>query len=505
MKNKDVAKGTIQITLTDVVRYGVMALFYVIIAKTNTLTPQELGYFSILIFISNAASLSLFNLPLALTKFISQKLGRKETEEASSIFKTGKKILLILNSCGLLVIILISSPLSVYFWGILDYNILIILIGLEAFFINLINTYNSGLKALGLFNKIALSILIYIITSRAIAVSLAFLGFGLTGVVTGFLIGSIFGAITAIISITGNFIKTEKNYSIRPLITFSFPLFLSALATIIITQVDVIVIASLTSAYELVGVYSVILKSLLALNIVWQPILITIFPLLSSQFGLKKSESISQIIKTTSRYISYSTIPCCLILIIIGPTVLDVFYGSEYISGASALSILAISTILFSFINLLTTTLAALGYTKDILKVNLTIAILSLLFLFFFIPFFDIIGAAISKLISYTLSLILLVYSAQKFVKIQLDIEAIWKSIFASFFTLPFLFMVEKILNGFPVFYLLVIDLLIAFLIYFVILYLLKALNRKDFDLLRQAFPKFLSKFINFIEELIVR
>lgn len=505
MESNDAAKGTLQLTFTNTFQYVIMAAFYIVVAKTNVLTPEDLGYLSIISFIASTLTLSLFNLPLAVTKFVSEKLGKKEYEKAASIFKTGKRLQIILNTVALAIATLLSTTLSQYFWGNTEYSILIVLFCVEVFFINLISIYKSGLRALGLFSKMALSTIVYISVSRGIAISLALVGFGISGVIIGYIIGAFVGAIVSLSFVHGKFLNPETKFPVRPLILFSFPLFLSGLASFIITQVDVVIIASMTSTYATVGVYSIVAKSLLALNIVWQPIMITIFPLIASKFGLKEPESVSNVIKTTSRYLSYTTIPCCLMLVVIAPTILEVFYGQQYVSGASALAILAVSTILFAFLTLFTTALAAIGKTNYVLRINIISAFSSILLLIGLVPLFDLIGAASSRLIAYTLSLIVTIYIIRKFLKIKLDNEALWKSTVASLMTTPFLFLLEFTLKEFSVIQVLVIELLSAGLIYVVSLYLLKALNSKDFDLLRQSFPKFFSKIIDMFQRIMQR
>jgi len=505
METNDVAKGTFQITFTDAFQYVIMAVFYIVVAKTNALSPEDLGYLSVLSFIAHATTLSLFNLPTAITKFVSEKLGKKELQKAASIYKTGTRLLVTLSIMGLAIATLLSTPLSQYFWGTTEYSILIILSCLEAFFINLITSYKSGLSALGLFGKMALSTIVYIVISRGIAIGLALLDFGILGVVIGYVIGSFVGAIAAISFVRGKFPNPENKFPAKPLILFSFPLFLSSLFSFIISQVDVVIIASMTSDYGIVGVYSIAVKSLLALNIVWLPIMITIFPLISSKFGLQKPESVSNVVKMASRYLSFTTIPCCLMLVVIAPTALEVFYGPQYVSGASALAILAFSTILLSFYTLLTTVLTAIGKTNYVLRINIISAFSSVALLIGLVPLFDLIGAASSRLIAYTLSLIVTLYITRKFLKIKLDNVALWKSTVASVMTIPFLFLLEYTLKEFSAIQVLVVEILIAGLIYLASLYLLKALNRKDFDLLRQSFPKFFSKFIDIFQKVMQR
>jgi len=98
------------------------------------------------------------------------------------------------------------------------------------------------------------------------------------------------------------------------------------------------------------------------------------------------------------------------------------------------------------------------------------------------------------------------VYILHKYVKFQLDKEAVWKSAAASTATIPILIIIEfTISRKIPMIQVLAVEILAAASIYLLVLYILKALNSQDFELLRQAFPKALSRYINVLEGLIVQ
>ena len=153
MDSNEVGKGTLQITSTNIVQYAVMALFYIIIAKTNSLTPSDLGVLSILTLFSSILALALFGLPTALTKFVSEFTAKNQLEKAAYLQKNLTKISVLISLIGSAICILLASQLSIYFWGDSNKIILIILISVEAFFINLVTLYKSKLRALWLFGK----------------------------------------------------------------------------------------------------------------------------------------------------------------------------------------------------------------------------------------------------------------------------------------------------------------------------------------------------------------
>jgi len=72
--------------------------------------------------------------------------------------------------------------------------------------------------------------------------------------------------------------------------------------------------------------------------------------------------------------------------------------------------------------------------------------------------------------------------------------------------TVPFLLTIELTLSTkLSTVQTLALELLTAAAIYLFALYILKALKSQDFQLLKQAFPKPLTKYINIIERIIIR
>jgi len=506
LETNNIPKGTLQITLTNAVQYLTVGLFYIIITKTNALTQTDIGILSILSFISSTfLLLTTLALPTALTKFTSEKL-KKNQEEAASIQKTITKVILISSLTGFTIAGCLSKQLSQYFWGTPTYAFLIILILIHAFLFNIITLFNSRLQALYLFGKLALVTLIFVITSRTTAVTLALLNMGLKGVLIGYITGSSVALIVALTFIRGKLPKTTHNAPLKPILKFSVPLFLASLMALILNWADIIIINTLTGNYSLTGIYYIVISSTAVLSILWIPMTTTIFPALSARHGLKDHEGISNILKTASRYLSYIIIPSCIGLATISPTALTFFYGPDYTPGALPLSILSTATIILAFCSLFGVTLTAIGKTTQILKINAVSAISAVALLLALVPFFEATGAAIARLTTQITSLTLAIYVLRKNVKLQLDKEALWKSALASTATIPVLIGLELTLSTkISTTQTLTIEILAAASIYLIGLYTLKALNSQDFELLRQTFPKFLSKYINTLEKFIVR
>jgi len=503
MQTNNIPKGTFQITLTNALQYLIMGLFYIAVTKTNALTQTDIGALSILSFLSSTIILITgLALPTALTKFISEKLGKNQPEEAASVQKTITKTVLTLSVTGFIIAILLSNQLSQYLLGSSTYAQLIILMLIYTLAMSIIGLCNSTLRALYLFGKMATVTLIFIIISRTTAVTLAMLHMGLEGVLIGYVTGSIAALITAITFIRGKLPKTTHNTPLKPILKFSLPLFLSSLTLLVLNRADIIIITAMTMDYSLTGIYYIALNSVTVLYMLYTPITTTIFPALSAKHGLKKPEDITNILKTSSRYLIYIILPSCLGLAAISPTALTFFYGKSYTPGAIPLSILSVATIILAIYSLFTTALTAMGKTSQILKINVILAVSTVAILTTIVPFLQIIGAAIARLIIRIIGIALAFYLLQKEIKVKLDKEALWKATAASTVTIPFLLIFEATISkNLPVTQTLIIEVLTAAVIYAFSLRILKALKTQDFELLRQAMPKAVTKYINLIEK----
>jgi len=507
LETSNLAEGTFQITLTNALQYLIMGLFYIIITKTNALTPTDLGVLSILSFLTSTFSLfTMLSLPTALTKFVSESLGRDQRKEAAAIQKTVSRAIFILSMAGFLIIALSSEMISRYFWGTPTYMPLIILMAAYALLFNLTTLYNSSLQALRLFGKMATVTIVYIVSSRAIAVILALLHLSVLGVLTGYIVGSLIAVTAAIAFMRGKLPNSPENASIKPLLHFSLPLFVSSITLLTLNWADIVILASMTSNYALVGIYQIVISSIGILSVIYAPVMVTILPVLSARYSLENPEGIRKVLTTASRYLLYAMLPSCLGLATIAPTALTFFYGPEYASGSKALTLLSISVILLALHSLLTTTLTAIGQTKQVLKISIASAFSTIALLITLVPFFEAVGAALTRLVVQAIGLTLAIYTLQKYEKVQLDKEAVWKSAVASVATIPILILIETTLSiKIPTTQLLAIEIITAACIYLLSLYVLKALNRQDFDLLKQAFPKSMSKYINVLERIMIQ
>lgn len=194
------------------------------------------------------------------------------------------KAVLALSFIGCALATLFSSQLSYYLFGSSNYSYFIILILIYTFFYNIITLFKSTFQSLYLFGRMAIVTLVFIITTRATAIGLALLSMGLEGVLIGYILGSLTAFLTSIALLRGKLLNTNKNDSLKLLLKFSLPLFVTSLTLLILNWADVLIVTMITSNYALTGVYYIALNSVTALSILWIPIITTPY---SQHFQLK--------------------------------------------------------------------------------------------------------------------------------------------------------------------------------------------------------------------------
>jgi stage V sporulation protein B len=505
MESISVAKGTIKITSVEIIKYLALALFYVVITKTGALTETDLGVLSILTFLgSTIPVLTSLSLPIALTKYVSESLKINDEAKAAIVRKTVNVTVTALSIMGLVITFLLSEPISQYFWKSKTYAPLIILMGFYAFFLGLDRLFSSSLQAFFLFGARSIVAIVSVVSSTILGVSLALLNFGVYGVMFGYIAGYSAASFASFMFGRRKVSSPNSYMSLRPLLKFSLPLFLGQIVLLGLDWADIAVLASISSDYTVLGIYYLAARSVTFLSVLYLPIAYTVLPLLSAHHGIKDFQGIGNALKTVSRYIHYLMLPACIGVAMIASTALKVFYGHQYAYGSVSLAILSVTQILVALYYVFTTTLTAIGKTSDILKINIISVFCYIGLLLVLVPVFAGVGAASARFAMQAIGLAITVYLLSKNMKVVVDKKSLWKSIIASISIMPILVLTEHILASFSVYLILAVDIVAGVSVYLLLLYILRALDHQDFELLKRTFPS-LIRYLDVIEKIMVR
>jgi O-antigen/teichoic acid export membrane protein len=200
----------------------------------------------------------------------------------------------------------------------------------------------------------------------------------------------------------------------------------------------------------------------------------------------------------TSRYVSFVVVPLALGLLATAKPALALFVGEAYIEGAGPLTILA-GAFAFTLVGtVLGPMLLALGETRAVSMITISSVSFSLVAALILLPTWGMLGASMARGFAMIFSTALTVLVTGKKVKLELDNEAIVKSLIAGVIMAAAVMVMQV-----PMYskFLLPLYMVGGGIVYLLTLRVLKAARTEDIDLIR----KYLGNRMNFIVNAISR
>jgi len=340
--------------------------------------------------------------------------------------------------------------------------------------------YFNGLH---LFDKQSYLLIIYSLL-KLIFIILLSIYFGLYGSITGFIV-AIIGTILVGISFS-----EKGNYSYfdnLKLIKFAFPIIINSITFSILMNLGLLMIKSILIDDTLTGYYYASLTLSLAPNLLISGALGAI--LLPATARLIKEQSLEKTRNLINRWIKFLTIivlPITFLFSFTSSKLINLFFSEQYTPGSKPLSILIYGMMLLTIFNILANILKGAGKPYIPMIITTVSLILNFLLNLYLIPHYQLIGAAISISIVGLLAVVLISLLIYKEFGRLISIKSFLIIILASLITsVPLIFI------ALPK-YLLPIEYMISILIYFLILYVLKEITKKDIKKVKETLITFI-------------
>ncbi len=407
-----IASGSVYVSLQTIIQNLILLLYYLAIARL--LTQPEIGQISLLnLAMGVFALMTMLAIPAASTKYIADSLGRNNLQEASAVRGASLRIILATSTPALIAALALSPTLAVYLFGTDSTPDVLMLTFGTAFIANLSGLFSSQLLGLGAFGFVALQGILYFLTSRSVGVSLAYFGFGVKGVATGWLLGALAGLAVARIGLRGRFVRSSGNFPVRSLLTFSFPIFLSQLIGTVQSWADLAILYWLTANLSDLGVYFLVVSGLSVLAILYSPISTATFPSVAFDYGRGDHESVNRKIHQTTRLVTIAVLPVSFSLAAVSQTALTIVFGRAYLTGTIPFILLATASVLPALGFLYSSILQGVGETKAIAKAGGAAAIIELAAALVLVPQIGTVGASLARVLMYA-TMFTLIYRALK-------------------------------------------------------------------------------------------
>lgn len=397
-KTSKVARGSVFLGAQNIIEFVVAFGFYFVAARL--LTSAEVGQVSLLAFAMTIfTTLTQFSLTTAVTRYVSEAVGRQEQSVAAGVFKTGLKLLLLISVPSLAAALALSPFLSQYAFGGLHLNTLILVFA-TSFILDVAVFYASGMLGLGMYEKMILQTLSYIVVSRTLGLVLAFIGLGALGVVLGWMIGATISLFISI-SLLGRRLSDGAAFPSKRLIVYSLPVLSYTLILMVQNWADLLVLYAVRANLSEIGVYYLVVNGSRVPSVIWVAMCTALFPALSAHYGNSGLQGVYHPIFRSARLLNLLVIPIGVTFASISHTGLELAYGSAYRSGAVAFAILTVTLILPAYALLIVTIFQSTGKTSPLIVIGTVSVIVELVAVALLVPILGATGGAIARTLMY--------------------------------------------------------------------------------------------------------
>jgi O-antigen/teichoic acid export membrane protein len=229
------------------------------------------------------------------------------------------------------------------------------------------------------------------------------LGYGLQAAGYAYLVATAISAVFAVYMLHRLFpLVGDFSLHTREMLTFSAPLVVSSLLSVIFSQTDTLMIGYFHPSEE-VGFYSAAYPLATGLNLVLTSFGFMYLPVATRLDTGNKREEVDAVYKLTTKWIFVLTFPLFLTLAFFSSDVLSVVFGPEYAVAGLTLTILTIGYFTHAAAGRSKETFSALGFTKYVLLVNAISFGLNFVLNLLLIPDLARVGAALGSATAYIL------------------------------------------------------------------------------------------------------
>ncbi len=428
-------------------------------------------------------------------RYVSEALGKNNKEQARSYWRYLLKIKGLLIILAIVIILLIAKPLAynvfnkpLVFLPLLFSCLYILMLSLQNFLLGLFHALKdlSKMPLIELTSqvfKILLSLLALLILSSEFRVSGIFVAFAVASGLSFILAIILFGKNKDLIF--GKIIQIEKPRVLNYLGFVS----IASISLVFFGSVDTLMLAKFVDA-AYIGYYRAGLSLVLTLSS-----LLAFSGILLPMFTQINQRRIERGFQKTFKYTVMLTIPAAFGLMFVAKYFILAIYGTEYILATSSLYILSFLIITLPLVALYSVIFSAKEKPKFLAKFSVIALLVNIVLNYILIKSlvnisqeYAILGAGFATVISRAFYLSVLVIKTKTQFKLKAEKSPIIKSIIASIVMVAFLILFNYCVD--MNLFLGIVEIILAILIYFGVLWLIRGIGKEDLELLKLLKPK---------------
>jgi O-antigen/teichoic acid export membrane protein len=496
-----VARGSSAIYMADFATLVLGVVYFGFL--TRLVSPREMGVLTVLMFIlylfENIGDLGLRS---ASPKYIPEFLSRGDIRSAVGVYRKVLKVNLLLGIALSVLCFTLSYKLSYFLTKSYDYATLFKVLSISIVVGILGGAFNSFVQGLQRIKELAGINLISFIVRRFLGLLLLYVGFGLLGIIYGWILGDLLIVLLSALIVRRGLPKVNAEFPMYRLLAFSIPLFSVNVLSYFSQWIDRTFIIAYLPLSDL-GVYQVAIYALSVLGMIPSSIQVALYPQLSELYGRNGKSALTNAFRTGSRYIPLILTPAILLIVVLHEPLMNVFAGSHYLGASMPFAIMSFGALAGGFMMIVSLTFMTLEKTRTILWLSLSSFATYFILSLSLIPSLGIIGAAMVQGLSPFVSLALGVLVLRKYLSINIDIEACWKSFVAGFIAALSAFLLQSLWIFDSLYAIFAVSCIFGIAIYVLILFCLRTIHENDILLVEGFLPSMFKPFVHCLRKFI--
>ncbi|MFB6218761.1 MAG: oligosaccharide flippase family protein, partial [Halobacteriaceae archaeon] len=282
------------------------------------------------------------------------------------------------------------------------------------------NVASAGLMGLSRVASAGFVDFVDVLAGTVVKVVLVFYGFGLLALVTGGTVGSIIGAVIAVVLVPIG-VSTPSRSHFRDLYTYARYTFVSGATGRFYDNVDILVIGAFLSS-SAVGIYTLPYRFSFVITIFSRAITSVLLPSVSQLASEEQYERVSQVASDGIIYSTMLAIPATVGMVLLSRQIIVTLFTPAFAEGASVAVLLVALQIPNGLREVFQTVLGGLDRPEFGMRAGVILITANGILDLVLVPNIGIIGAAIGSFVGVTLATVYLGYQIRTVPELSDDI-----------------------------------------------------------------------------------
>jgi stage V sporulation protein B len=375
------ARGGVYLFIGNALSIVVLAIGSIIIARL--LGPASYGIYTLVLAVPSLfISIADAGMSSALVRFPAKLRSEGDLAGTNRAIRLAFLLKLFLSVAAFLICYFGADLIGTALLNRPDSTPYLQLAGLLIIFQAILNAASNSFIGLDIMQYSASTQIIYSLLKSILSPALILLGFGIGGAIAGFIIGVLFAGAIGTILLFAKRARSTSSLASRPavqlraLISYSLPLYMASLLSVLITQYQNLVLARFVNDMQ-IGNFNAAWNFNSLLSILIYPISTAIFPMFSKIDSKKEVGNLARGYLLAVKYASLMLIPASIGVMVFSPDLVLLTYGRGYTLAPQFLAILCIQYLLTGLgLNVIGNFLSGVAATRTVLNITgLTLAV----------------------------------------------------------------------------------------------------------------------------------